>query len=170
MKQFLETGQIVGTHGVRGEMRVNPWCDTPEFLTQFKKLYLDGSGNKVLKIVSSRVHGNIVLIKAEGIGTIDEAAQMRGKILYMNRDEADIDDGAYFYQDIIGCKVVDIDNGREYGVISEISETGANDVWHIDAGSRELLIPVIDDVVKGIDIDKQVITIRPLRGLFEDED
>ena len=90
MKQFLETGQIVGTHGVRGEMRVNPWCDTPEFLTQFKKLYLDGSGNKVLKIVSSRVHGNIVLIKAEGIGTIDEAAQMRGKILYMNRDEADI--------------------------------------------------------------------------------
>ena len=73
-----------------------------KFLTQFKKLYLDGSGNKVLKIVSSRVHGNIVLIKAEGIGTIDEAAQMRGKILYMNRDEADIDDGAYFYQDIIG--------------------------------------------------------------------
>ena len=166
MKQFLETGQIVGTHGVRGEMRVNPWCDTPEFLTQFKKLYLDGSGNKVLKIVSSRVHGNIVLIKAEGIGTIDEAAQMRGKILYMNRDEADIDDGAYFYQDIIGCKVVDIDNGREYGVISEISETGANDVWHIDAGSCELLIPVIDDVVKGIDIDKQVITIRPAQGAF----
>ena len=170
MKQYLETGQIVGTHGVRGEMRVNPWCDTPKFLTQFKKLYFDPKGEKNLKVVSSRVHGNIVLIKLDGINTIEEAAQMRGKILYIDRNDAKIEDDSYFYQDIIGCKVIDVDNGKEYGVISEISETGANDVWHIDAGTKELLIPVIDDVVKSIDIDKEVIQIRPLRGLFEDED
>ena len=67
IKLFLETGKITGTHGVRGEMRVHPWCDSPEFLTDFKRLYLDDKGEQHIKIVRSRAHGNIVIIKVDGV-------------------------------------------------------------------------------------------------------
>ena len=71
--EYLEAGEIVTTHGVRGEMRVNPWCDTPSFLKKFKKLYLDEKGEKSLDIKSAREHGNVALIVAEGIDTVEKA-------------------------------------------------------------------------------------------------
>ena len=168
-KSFLETGKITGTHGVRGEMRVHPWCDSPEFLTEFKRLYLDDKGEEYIKVVRSRAHGNMVIMKAEGVDTIEQAEKLRNKVLYISRKDAKLDDGAYFVQDIIDCRVIDADSGKEYGTLSDVSQTGANDVWHIATESGEVLIPAIPDVVQDIDIDGGVISIRPLKGLFDDE-
>ena len=152
-------------------MRVQPWSDTPSFLTKFKTLYFDKNGTEKLNIISSRVHGNIVLVKAEGIDNIDKAAVLRGKILYMDRNDAPLEEGRYYYQDLIGCRVYNADNEILYGELTDISETGANDVWHItDENKKEYLIPAIGDVVIDVDIEKQVVKIRPLRGIFEDED
>ena len=85
-KRFLDSGKIVGTHGIKGELRIDPWCDSPEFLCCFKKLYLDEQGRESIK-VKSRPHKNIVLCKVDGIDTIEQADKMRGKTIYRPRGD-----------------------------------------------------------------------------------
>lgn len=168
-KQYLEVGQIVGTHGVRGEVRVNPWCDSPDFLKKFKTLYYDSNGGKSVKIKSSRVHGNVVLMQLEDISTVEQASALKNKILFMNRKDAKIPDNTYFIQDLMDCKVIDADSGVDYGILTDVSETGANDVWHITKDNKEYLIPAIPSVVIDTDVMTGIIKIRPLRGIFDDE-
>lgn len=168
-KKFLEIGQIVNTHGLKGEMRVDPWCDSPEFLCEFDVLYLkDG---RTLSVTQSRPHKNVAIIKVEGIDTVEKADEMRKTVLYIDRDDVELDDGAFFVQDIIGCEVVNAETRQSYGSVNDVIKTGANDVYQIkDSEGQEYLIPVIDDVIVSTDIDAGVIEIKPLKGLFEDED
>lgn len=93
LKKYLEVGQVVGTHGVRGEMRINPWCDSPEFLRRFKFFYLDKNGSERLKVTSCRPHGNIALLKAEGVESIDDVNKIMRRVLYMDRAEANLAEG-----------------------------------------------------------------------------
>ncbi len=168
-KRYIETGKIVGTHGIRGEVRVQPWADTPEFLTQFKTLYTDENGENSLKISSSRAHKNIVLMKIKGVDTIEQAETLRNKTLYLNREDITLNEGAYFQCDLFGCKVFDADTNENLGEITDVSQTGANDVWHIKKDGKEYLIPSIPDVVIDVDIDNEKVIIRPLKGIFDDE-
>ena len=89
-KDYLELGQIVGTHGVRGEVRVNPWCDGPEFAKQFKTLYYDAAGTQPVKVLACRPHGNVVLMKLEGVETVEQANLLRSKVLYIARKDANL--------------------------------------------------------------------------------
>ena len=107
LKQYLEIGQITGTHGIRGEVRLNPWCDSPEFVKRFKTLYFDCDGRNGVKIVSCRPHGNIVILKLENVDSVESASALRNKILFMNRDDSGLGGGDWFVQDLIGCAVVD---------------------------------------------------------------
>lgn len=171
MKRYLETGKIVGTHGVHGEMRVQPWCDEPAFLLPFKYLYLDGSGGGKLSVLSCRQHGNIVLLKVREIDSMEKAQEMRGKTVYIDRNDAKLNEGDYFIQDLIGCRVVDSDDGRLYGILTDIGRTGSNDVWQVTSPDKnEYLIPAISDVVIDVDIENETVKIRPLKGIFDDED
>ena len=98
------------------------------------------------------------------------AAKLRDKILYMKRADAKLPDGQYFIQELIGCSVYDADDeGLCYGVLSDVSQTGANDVWHIEKDGKEYLIPAIPPVVISTDVAEGIIKIRPLRGIFDDE-
>ncbi len=169
IKDYLEIGKITSTHGIKGEMRVQPWCDSPEYMKKFKTLYLDKKGEKPLG-VSSRPNGNMVIMKISGIDTVEEAARYRDKILYMKRADAKLPEGTWFIQELIDCTVIDADDeSKTYGVISDVSQTGANDVWHIKQGDREYLIPAIPSVVISTDVVSGVIKIRPLKGIFDDE-
>ena len=168
--EFIETGKIVGTHGVRGEMRVEPWCDTPADLTKYKTLYLDNKGENKLKIKASRVHKNIVLITVDGINTIEEGEKLRGKKVYIARRDLKLKKGDYLIVDLMGCEVFDADTGVKYGEISDVSRTGANDVWHVKNDDKEYLIPAIPSVVGDVDVEKNKVTITPLKGIFDDED
>lgn len=168
-KQFLEVGQIVNTQGLKGEMRVDPWCDGPEFICMFKTLYL--KNGDTLKITKSRVHNNVAVIKAEGIDSIEQADALRRTVLYINRSDINLDDDVFFVQDILDCEVVDADTGTSYGKVTDVLKTGANDVYQVTAeDGKNYLVPVIDDVVLSVDTDKGVIEIRPLKGIFGDED
>ena len=169
MTEYLEIGEVVGTHGVRGELRGNPWSDTPEFLKKFKNFYFDEDCTEKIKATSVRPHGNVVLIKFDGIEDMDEALKLKGKILYVDRKDIKLNDG-YFIADLIDCTVYDADNNKVYGILTDVSRTGANDVWHITKDGKEYLIPAIKDVVESVDVDTGIIKIRPLRGIFEDED
>ena len=164
--RFLETGKIVGTHGIKGEVRVQAWADSPEFLCEFDYFYLDDKGESQLEVERSRRHKNIVIMKIKGVDSIETAESLRNKILYMDREEVDIGD-SYYIADLIGCKVFDVDTKELIGNISDVSQTGANDVWHIKNDNTEYLIPVIEQVVIDVDIDNEEISIRPLPGIFD---
>ncbi len=167
-KQYLECGKIVSTHGVKGELRVQPWCDTPEYLTEFGTLYLK-NGETKLKVESARVNKNMVLLKLAGVDDMDAAVEMRGRVLYIDRADAP-DTGGEFVQDLLGLNVLDADTGRLWGKLADVLKTGANDVYSVKDGSgKERLVPVIPEVVLETDIDGGFIKIRPLKGLFDED-
>lgn len=170
LKQYLEIGKIVGTHGIRGEMRVQPWADSPEFLLRFRTLYLDANGRTPLQISASRVHGNLVLIRCPGIDSIPQAEALRGKVLFMDRADAGLEADRYFVQDLLGCTVYHSETGARLGELCDVSQTGANDVWHIRRNGQEFLVPAIDEVIQTVDPAAGRITILPLKGIFDDAD
>ena len=113
----------------------------------------------------------MVLLKLQGTDTLEAAQALRNQILYADRADMPLEEGEYFIQDLIGLTVVDADTGEEYGTLSDVSQTGANDVYHISKpGESEKLIPAIRDVVVETDVDGGVMRIRPLKGLFDDAD
>lgn len=165
-KRYLEAGQIVGTHGVQGEVRVQPWCDSPELFSTLKTLYWDEEGTRPVR-VKSRPHKRIALSKLDGVDTVQEASVLRGRVLYLSRDDLHLEEGRYFICDLIGLHVVDADTGEDYGKLTEVSSTGANDVYHLSMHGREILIPVIPSVVVEVDVEDGVVRIRPMEGLFD---
>ena len=168
-KPYLEAGQIVGTHGVRGEVRVQPWCDSPQQFATFKKLYWDAEGKKPVK-VKGRPHKNIALVVLEGVDTVEAAQVLRGKMLYVDRRDLKLPKGHYLVQDLIGLTVVDADTGDTYGTLTDVSQTGANAVYHMQTQTGEVLIPAIPDVVVKIDLKKDTLFLRPMKGLLDDDD
>ena len=120
-KQFLEAGQIVNTHGIRGEVRIQPWCDSAEFLLDIDTYYMDG---KAVKFTGRKVHKSMLIAKPEGIDNANDAALLKGKVLYFNRDDADLDEGLVFIDDLIGLEAFNVETGEAFGkVINAVSYT-----------------------------------------------
>ena len=126
LKPFLEAGRIVGTHGVRGELRLEPWCDTAAFLSGFKTLYWQ-EGRTPAQVESARPHKSLLLLKLAGVDTVEQAEALRGRVVYIARTDARLPEGQYFQQDLLGCEVVDADTQQVYGKLTDIFSTGAND-------------------------------------------
>lgn len=165
-KEYLEVGKVVGTHGVKGALRLKPWSDDSSFLEGIKTVYL--ADKTPLNIVSAKAHGNLTILIIEGIDTIEKAEMLRNKILLVKRNDAKIPEGRYFVDEIISCKVYDADTDKCLGVLSDVSKTGANDVWHIKDNDKEYLVPAIESVVVSVDIDLERVVIRPIGGIFDE--
>jgi len=165
-KEYLEAGKIVTTHGIKGEVKIMPYTDTPELLCEFERLFL-GKNKDEVYIERSRTAKNMVIAKLEGINTVEDAEKLRNKILFMHRDDLELDENTYFIQDLIGIEVKDVDSGFVYGKITDVLQNGANDVYVIKGDDREYLVPAIPDVIISTDIDNDIMTIRPLEGLFD---
>ena len=169
LKQYLEIGKITSVHGLRGEVKVQPWCDDPKFLASFEVLFYK-SGTEVV-IEYARVQKNMVIMKIEGCDSVEEAQKLRNRILFMDRDDVELEKGCYFVQDLIGMEVRHAETGKVYGRITDVSETGANDVYTIKSDDgKEYLIPAIPEVIVKNDIENSLMTIIPLPGLFEEDD
>ncbi len=164
-KEYLEAGKIVTTHGIRGEVKIMPYTDTPELLCEFDRLFI-GKDKSELYIERSRTAKNMVIAKIEGVDTVEAAEKYRNKVLFMHRDDLELDEDTYFIQDLIDMEVQDADSGFVYGKITDVLQNGANDVYVIK-GDREYLVPAIPDVVISTDIDSNIMQIRPLDGLFD---
>ena len=168
MKKYLEIGKVTGTRGLKGELRVEPWCDSPDILAGLKKIYIN---DRALNILSARVQKSIVIMTLEGINDIDEAEKLRNTIINIDRNDLKLEKGQYFIQDLIGLKVIDVDNDNLYGKITDVLKTGANDVYQVTGeNNKNYLVPVIQDVVLEVNIAEGYVKIRPLKGIFEDED
>ncbi len=168
MRDYLEIGKIVSSHGLRGEFKVDLWCDGIVFAAQFKTLYL-GAQHEVLKIKSCRGTGVQAIVKAEGYDHIDTAKTLVGKILFFARKDAVLPDGSFFQDDLIGLSVVDESTGEIYGKISQVYCTGANDAYAVrDKNGAEKLFPAIPQVVKAVNLEAGTVMISPIPGIFDD--
>lgn len=169
MKQFLEVGMVNNTHGIRGEIKFTLWCDDINYLKQLNVLYLDDKGEKPVKIISVRPQKNIAILKLENINTIEQAEALKGRVLYCNRDDAVIDEDANYIADLIGCYVVDVDTEEEYGQVKDVLNYGSCDIYDIESWGRHTLIPATPDIVKEINTEYQVIRIKKMKGLFDED-
>lgn len=170
LKKYLEAGKIVGSRGLRGELRVEPWCDSAEFLCCFHKLYWR-AGEEEVRVKTARVHKNMALLTLEGIETVEQADLLRGRILYLDRSDCKLEPGRYFIQDMLGLTVLDADDPTIcYGELTDVYQTGANDVYEITgAEGKPYLIPAIPDVIVGKEIEQGRLFIRPLEGIFDED-
>lgn len=169
MEKYLEIGKIVSVQGLKGEVRVQPWCDTPSDICVHDVLFFD-KGNTEVEIERSRVNKNMAVLKIAGCDTVEQAQKLRGKVLYVDRDSLELDEDTYFVADLLGITVEDLHTGHKYGVITDVTQTGANDVYHIKSDEGKMYyIPAIADVVCETDIQNGVMKITPLRGLFDED-
>ncbi|MDR1692418.1 MAG: ribosome maturation factor RimM [Oscillospiraceae bacterium] len=157
---LLEIGQIVSTHGVRGEVRVTPWCDSPAFLTGFSTVYLRGAP---VNVESSRAHKNLVLMKLAGIDTVEAAQALRDAVLSIDRSGVTLPEGRYFIQDLIGLAVYD---GAEHiGTLTDVLTMPAHDVYQVRGEDGERLIPAVPEFVNEIDIPAGIMRVSLIEGM-----
>ena len=169
-KEYLEVGEIVTTHGIKGDMRLYPWCD-PGDVERAARMYLDGKGEQEFRVQYVKPHKNVYLVKFKGIDSPEDARKFIGKVIYMKRGDIPVKKGEYFIQDIIGLKVMDSESGICYGEVFDVASTGANDIYDVkDENGRETWIPAIPQVIDSVDIDGGILSITPMKGLFDDED
>jgi 16S rRNA processing protein RimM len=172
-EKWFTVGKVVNTHGLRGELKVLSQTDFAESrFAPGSRLLLknEQSGASLeVQIVSSRAQKNVYIIKLDGLNDINLVEKYKGWTLMVSeQDREELEEGEYYYHEIIGCRVV-TEEGEELGLISDILSPGANDVWVVDrpkGKGAQVLLPVIDDVLIRVDKQERLITVRLLEGLI----
>ncbi|MGE7909056.1 ribosome maturation factor RimM [Lysinibacillus xylanilyticus] len=170
--EWFNVGRIVNTHGIRGEVRVLSTTDFEEErfavgikLAAFKK---DDKKPTWVTIESMRRHKNFILLTFEGMNNINLVEPFKEGMLKITKDQMTddlLEENEYFFHDIIGCTIVS-EEGETIGAVTDILQTGANDVWVVKGTKKEHYIPYIEDIVKEIDIDEKKIVIHVMEGLL----
>ena len=159
--QFIEAGEIVTTHGIKGEVKVLCWLDDPEMLCEFDRCRIDG---KEVEIEQCRVQKTCNLVKLSGVDTMEAAQAMRGKIIELYRE--DIDDEVIFAAELIGMEV--FCNGELIGKIKEVLDYPGNSVYVIK-GTREYMIPAVKEFILSTDMEKNEMQVKLIEGMRSDE-
>ena len=161
-KQFLEAGQIVNTHGIRGEVKIQSWCDSPEFLCAFSTLDLDG---KPLAVHTARPHKGCVIALLDGVNDVNDAMLLKGKVLFFNRADANLPQVHFFLDDLMGLEVLDADSGAVLGQISEVLTPPAHNVYLVTGGEKEYMIPAVDAFIAETNVDKGYVRVKLIEGM-----
>lgn len=167
MDSLLEVGQIVNSYGIKGFLKVVPFVDSNDQFKQFKKLYIQENKTfRELVIEKVKFSKNLILLKVKEIDTIEDALKLKNLYLYAKREDIQLEEGAHFIVDLIGLEVY-TENGELLGILKEVLQPGANDVYVVENEKKEqILLPVIPDVVKSIDLQSKKIIVRLLEGLI----
>lgn len=164
---LLEVGKIVNTHGLRGEVKVVPWTDYPEVFEDISTVYIKKKSEyEKLTLKGIKYQKNNLIVKFSEIQDINEAEKYKNQVLYAEREAlGELPEGTYYIADLIGLEIVKED-GEKVGVVADVFNTGSNDIYDVKReGKKNLLIPVIDEVVLNIDIEAGKITVRMMEGL-----
>lgn len=169
MEKLLRVGVISSTHGVRGEVKVYPTTDDPERFKKLKKVVLDtGKEQMDLEISGVKFFKNQVILKFKGIDNINDIEKYKGKDLLVYREDAvALEENENYVADLIGLRVV-TDEGENLGILTEVMETGANDVYVVETEEgKERLLPAIRECILEVDLEKEIMTVHVLSGLFD---
>ena len=167
MEKMFTIGKIVNTHGIKGEVRVVPTTDDPKRFEKLKEVYIEQKNTKLYRIESVRYHKNFVLIKFEGVDTINDAELFKNSTLKINRkDSLPLAKDEYYIGDLYDLEV-ETEEGRYLGELVDIIYTGSNDVYVIKnkETQKELLLPAIKQVIKRVDLEQKKIVVQLLEGL-----
>ncbi len=168
MKKYIEIGKIVNTHGLYGQLKVQLWCDSPDFFMEFDEFYL--KNEKKIKISDMKMHKNMMLVSIEGINNINEAEKLKESVLYINRDEIELAEDRVFIQDLIGLTVFDIRQNRNIGTLKEVLPNPANDLYLIENGKNTYLIPAVNEFLRDVNFETSVITVETIEGMADDNE
>lgn len=169
-KIYLECGRVSSAHGVRGIMKIEPWCDSPRVLASQKRVFTaekDGA-YKEHRITSASQAGSLVLMGIEGISTREDASAMKNIVLYLHRDDIPVAEGEMLIQDMIGLPVIDYNDGTVYGEITDIYDGAASKIYTIKTKKGDVLFPAVSEFVKEINEERGVL-VTPIPGFFDDE-
>ena len=159
----LEVGKILNTHGVRGELKVQPWLDAPQLFQQLKTLIVNG---QTYTIRSVRLQEPNVLVTLEGIGSIDDALPLKGRVATASRADIPLEEGRHFVADLIGLEAKNAETGELFGTITDITEYPAHDVYVVE-GEKTYLIPDVPAFVKEINEEAGYIAFALLEGMAQ---
>ena len=183
MEDFLRIGVITSTHGLKGEVKVFPTTDSPKRFLEVENVILKtNKGDIETKITGVRFFKNLVIVKFDAFDNVDQVQNMHGTDIMIARADAQpLEEGEYYIADLIGCKVVVdeesvancknlLKDGRELGTVKDVLQTGANDVYVVQTfvnEPKEVLLPVIKDCIKNVDIEAGIITVYVMPGLID---
>ena len=166
-KAFLECGKILAPHGVRGLIKVEPWCDSPRVLIAQKRVFLaEGDGYREVRVESCIRQAQHLLMSLEGISDRETAQGMKNTVLYLKREDIPKRPGSHFLSDIIGLDCFDEQTGARLGVVADITDVPRGRMYHIDTGHGIALVPEVDEFIKEIDEERGVI-IHTIPGLID---
>lgn len=169
-KKLLEIGKIVNTHGLRGEVKIVPWTDTPDVFEDLTVIYIKNKSEyKPLNIESVRYQKNNLIVKFKEYSDINDILQYKNAVLYAERDDlGELPEGVYYIVDLIGLEVF-TESGEKIGIIADVFNTGASDIYDVKRdGKKNLLLPVIDEVVKNVDIEGGKVIVNVMEGLDDE--
>ena len=162
MKQeYLEAGKIVNTFGVRGEVKLQPWCDSAEFLRSFDTLYIDGEPRRV---VSSRVHKDMLIVRFEGIEDLNAAMALKNTVVEFARADARLPEGRFFIADILGADVID-EGGHTVGRLTDVLDLPAGQVYVVEGKDGEHTIPNRSEFILDVNARDGVIRVHLIEGM-----
>lgn len=161
-KPFLEGGQIVNTHGIKGEVKLVSWCDSPEVLSAVPTYYIDGTA---VKVRAARVHQGNVLALLEGVEDVNAAMRIKGKTVLLRREDLPAPPGGYFLADLLGLTVTDAATGETLGELADILFPSSQSVYVVRGGERERMIPAVPEFVESVDVDGGVMRVRLIEGM-----
>ena len=164
LQQYLEVGKVTGAHGIMGEVRVQPWADSPEFLCRFPTLYVDKT-HWPIQVERARVNKNMVIMKFHGVTDVPSALAMRNAILYIDRKDARLPEGSFFLADLMGLEVREADTGRVLGRVDDVLTLPANNVYVVRGGEREIMIPAVPQFIVRTDPEAGLLEVRLIEGL-----
>ena len=168
MTKYLEIGQIVNTFGIKGMVKIKPFTDDINRFDKLKKVYIKNKeSKKEYQIQEVKYHKNMVLMKLEGIDTVEQADLLRQSYLLVNRDDEEpLEEGVYYIVDLIGLEVY-TDEGVLLGNVDDIFNTGSNDIYVVkDGRGKQILLPGIPDVIKNVDLESGKIIVHLIPGLM----
>ena len=166
-KKFLECGKIINTHGIKGAVKLESWCNTPEDLADLKRIFISQPGGmKEYGVIRASVFKQFVIAELEGINDFDSALLLKNKTAYASRDDFELEDGDYFIADLIGLPVIDVNTKEEYGKLKDIINRGASDIYVIDTANGERMMPAVDEFVKEVDVNKAIF-VAPIEGMLD---
>lgn len=162
IRSLLEAGRITGTHGLRGEVRAESWCDTPQDMCKLKRLYI---GETEYAVAAARVQGHMVLLKLKGVDTIEDAEALKGKTVKAARADMKLSPGSYFITDCENAAVVDADSGEMIGKVTNILFYPGRNILEVAAADRQLLIPMVSEFIKEVDAENATVRVHLIDGM-----
>ncbi len=160
----IRVGKIVNTQGLKGHVRVYPDTDDIRNFEDFEEIFIEGEKNP-FQITEVRYKKNLVILKFKGLNHINEIEKYKGKIIY--REKTELDEGVYYIEDLIGSKVIDEKHGV-IGTLSDVIKNPAHDIYEVKTKGENILIPVVDEFIKEINLDKKEIRVELIEGFIDE--